>query len=215
MEMIFEQLAEHGPWLLFLMAILETCFVTGLVVPSGVATSAATILALEAGLPIAPVIVAAAAGGFIGDSIGFWIGELFGERVLRPGSRSRAMLGPRFEEAQSIFRRHPIYSVTIARLISFVRTLMPMAAGMSSLSYTRYLSYEVIGVLGWVTIYVSFGFAGREGWEAATRMFGLGGTIVFAVGVLLLVVYVRRRGSSTPDPAAGSEDPDRVPASEG
>ena len=32
LPLLLEQLALHGPWLLFLLAILETCFVTGLVV---------------------------------------------------------------------------------------------------------------------------------------------------------------------------------------
>ena len=44
---LLDLITVHGPWLLFLLAILETSFVTGLVVPSGVATSLATVVALE------------------------------------------------------------------------------------------------------------------------------------------------------------------------
>ena len=70
---LLDLLPEYGPWLLFVLAVLETCFVTGLVVPSGVATSVATVLALEGHLTLVPVLLAAGAGGAVGDSLGFWV----------------------------------------------------------------------------------------------------------------------------------------------
>jgi len=201
--LIFEQLTIHGPWLLFVMAILETCFVTGLMVPSGLATSAATIIVLEGDLALAPVVVAAVCGGWVGDTLGFWIGRAWGARVLRQGGRWQALLGGRLQEVEDLFGRHPVYSVTVARLISFVRTVMPMAAGMSGLSYRRYVPYEFVGVVGWAAIYVSIGFAGREGWQAATRMFGVGGAIGFALVGVTAYLVVRRRGRPAAPQDAG------------
>lgn len=201
--LLFEQLEAHGPWLLFVMAILETCFVTGLVVPSGVATSVATILALEGAAPLAPFIVAAACGGFVGDSIGYWIGRRSGEHLMREGGRWRRLLGSRWGAVQGLFRRHPLYSVTVARLISFVRTVMPLAAGMSGISYHRYLSFEVMGVLGWTAIYVAIGFAGREGWEAASRMLGVGGAVAFVVAAGAALWVLRRRARTVASEDAG------------
>lgn len=202
---IFEQLTAHGPWLLFAMAILETCFVTGLVVPSGVATSAATIIALEGGMALPAVVGAAISGGFIGDSLGFWIGHAWGEHVLRDGGRWRSMLGSRLDRAEALFGRHPVYSVTVARLISFVRTVMPMGAGMSGISYRRYLPYEIAGLLGWAAIYVTIGFAGREGWRVASRYFGIGGVVAFVVFSLVAYLVLRRRGGAVvPSRAATS-----------
>ena len=189
---LLEQLSAHGPWLLFMLAILETCFVTGLVVPSGLATAAATVMALEGVLTLGPVVAAAVGGGFIGDTLGFWIGRVSGERFLRDGSRWEGLLRRR-GELDEIFGRHPLYSVTVARLVSFVRTVMPMAAGMSGMRYRSYLPYEVAGLLGWAAIYVSIGFAGREGWEAATRIVGVGGTLAFVVATVAVLYVVRRR----------------------
>ncbi len=55
-----ELLARYGPALLFLLAALETSFVTGLVVPAGVAVSVATVLAMEGTLELHQVAAAAA-----------------------------------------------------------------------------------------------------------------------------------------------------------
>jgi len=193
--MVVEQLSIHGPWLLFGMAFLETCFLTGVVVPSGLATSAATILALEQDLSLAPVVLAAGLGGFAGDSLGFWVGRRWGSGVLRENSRWRRRFGGRLEEAEALFRRHPLYSVTTARLISFVRTVMPLAAGMSGLTYRRFLPYQIVGLAGWVAIYVGIGFAGSDGWRVARRAVGVEGALLFfAVAVVAVIVFGRRSG---------------------
>jgi len=204
-SVLLEQISVHGPWLLFIMAILETCFVTGLVVPSGLATSAATIIALEGGVSFPAVLTAAVCGGFVGDSVGYWIGRRFGERVLSEGGRWDGLLGDRLKEAEAFFGRHPVYSVTVARLVSFVRTVMPMAAGMSGISYRRYLPYEVVGLPGWAAIYVAIGFAGREGWQLASRIFGVGGAVVFVIVSVVALLVVRRRARVAAAAAAGGD----------
>ena len=191
---ILELLPVYGPWLLFVLAILETCFVTGLVVPSGLATSAATVLALESGLDLGSVVLAAVSGGAVGDSLGFMIGRAWGEHVLREGGRWARILGERRAVIDELFGRHPVYSVTGARLISFVRTIMPMAAGMSGLAYRRYLPYELAGVAGWALIYTSIGYFARESFELATQIVGVGGTAVFVV-VGLIAWRLWRRGA--------------------
>lgn len=192
---LLELLPIYGPWLLFGLAVLETCFVTGLVVPSGMATSFATALALEGEVALAPMLVAAGAGGALGDTIGFWIGRTWGSRVLAGESRIARIARVRHARLSDFFGRHPIYSVSVGRLISFARTVMPMAAGMSELRYRTFLFFELIGLVGWVAIYVTIGWLAGESWEAAAQWVGVGGAVAFAVaGVVLWIVWRARRG---------------------
>lgn len=205
---LFVLLAAYGPGLLFALAVLETCFVTGLVVPSGVATSVATILAMEGRLELVPVVMAAGAGGLIGDSVGFWVGRRWGAWLFREGSYwSRLVGGARRREADDFFRRHPIYSVTGARLVSFVRTLMPTAAGMSGMTYRRFLSYEVVGLAGWLVLYVSIGLAGRQGWKTATDVVGVGGAALFVAASAVALAVTRRRRAGVRAAARPGEHP--------
>ena len=88
-----------------------------------------------------------------------------------------------------------IYSVTVARWVSFVRTLMPMAAGMSRLRFSTYLLYEAPGVVGWVLLYVAVGVLAGESWERATQVVGVGGAVAFAAAGLALWITVRRRAA--------------------
>jgi membrane protein DedA with SNARE-associated domain len=193
------------------MAVLETCFVTGLVVPSGLATSVATVLAVQEGGTLGPVLLAATAGGWVGDVSGFWIGRATGERVLTGDGALGAAVARRHATLSRFLGRHPFYSVTVARWVSFVRTLMPMAAGMSGLRFSTYLVYQAPGVVGWVLLYVAVGLLAGESWEVATRIVGVGGAVAFVVAGLVLWVVLRRRrrtrsgGGGVGAPAAGGE----------
>lgn len=184
--------ATHGPWILFVMAVAETCFIAGLIVPSGVATSVGTVLALEGHGSLVAILVAAVCGGAVGDSTGFWIGR----RLGGPLSEGDGWVGRRYRRyaplAARFFGRRPFYSVTVARLVSFVRTLMPMAAGMSPLRYPAFLLFEVPGVLLWAAMYAGIGLLARESWARVTSMVGAGWTVVF-VGVGI-VLWLRSRG---------------------
>ena len=89
LERIVELLPAYGPSILFVLAFLETSFVTGLVVPAGVATSVATVMALEGTLSLPLVLGTATAGAAAGDHFGFWVGRRWAGRTLRIEGKSR------------------------------------------------------------------------------------------------------------------------------
>jgi membrane protein DedA with SNARE-associated domain len=191
---LLDLIAVHGPWIVFFLAILETSFITGLIMPSGVATSIATGIALEEGGSVLPVALAALAGGAIGDSVGFWIGRTQRERWLSgdgPFARRVRDVQARSEEHLS---GRPFLSVTVARVISFVRTVMPMAAGMSGLSYVRYLPYELLGLLVWCALYVAMGAGLGETWVLAIRLFDSWAWLLGSGVVVVAWLVLRRRG---------------------
>jgi membrane-associated protein len=191
---LVEALPVYGPWLLLSLALLETCFLTGLVVPAGLATSVGAVLALEGSLSFDSVVAAAWLGGAVGDSIGFWIGRASGERVLSGRGAFARMVRSRQRTLGRFFGRTPAYSVSLARVVSFVRTVMPIVAGMSGLSYRRYLMFDLVGVTACVGMYVGIGTLSEGSWQVLTELMGVGGALTLIVLLALLWVLVRRRG---------------------
>jgi membrane-associated protein len=184
-------LETWGPWALFVLAILETSFVTGLVVPSGTAAAFAAAVSRNDPATLVAITVATVAGGWVGDVLGYGIGRWTGPRLLEhPGWVGR-MLRRHKLEADRFLGRHPVYSVTVARLVSFVRTLMPLSAGMSSIPPVTYLVFELPGVLLWATLYVGIGVLAGESWQRVSSMVGAGWVVFFAV--IGVVIWLRSR----------------------
>ena len=204
---LLDLLPIYGPWLLFGLAFLETSFLTGLIVPAGLATAMGTALALEETLSLPSVVGAVAAGGALGDSFGYWLGRVTGERFLAGEGRWAHLVRRRGSLLDRWFGRHPLYSVSLARMVSFVRTVMPMAAGMSRIRYGRFLAYDLVGVVVCVALYVTIGVLAQESWEAVTRALGIGGALAFAAAMMVVwwtlrsrVTARRRRGPDAADP---------------
>lgn len=193
LDPIFELLPLYGPWVLFGLSLAETSFLWGLIVPAGVSLSVSTVLALEGGeAALAPMIMAYLAGGAVGDSVGFWLGRWSGEQVLASDSRWARKMRRRHLDIEAVFGRHPVYSVSFARVIAFVRTVMPLAAGMSGMAYPRYLPYQLAGLVGSASLYVGIGYTARESWEVATRVVGAGTAVLFVIVGLVVWKVVRR-----------------------
>lgn len=173
--------------------MLETSFVTGLVVPSGTIAAMAMAIADQTGAPMQPIIVWTVLGGFVGDLTGYAIGRQAGER-LREGDGWSARTLRKYEStAGRVLGGHPVYAVTVARIVSFVRTIMPLNAGMSRIPFGRYVALEIPGLLAWAAIYLSIGVLAGRSWALATSLVGTGWLVIFVLAGL--VFWWRARGA--------------------
>ena len=203
--------------MLALLAFLETCFVTGMVVPSGMAVAFATALAAQGRMEFLPVAAAAIGGGFAGDVTGYWIGRR-GGRALREGKGIAARALARHDATTGRFLSgHPVFSVTVARLVAFVRTAMPVASGVARLKFGVFLLYEIPGLLAWAALYMGIGLVAGESWERASSIVGGGWAVIFAVVGLVMWTRSRRRKAAGADAIAVEKaavdaiEEDRVP----
>jgi len=144
-----------------------------------------------------------ALGGFLGDNLGFFWGRHAGRSVLEGKGRLSRAAARHWDKAEHLFGRHPVYAVSFARLISFVRTLMPIAAGTSHLRYRSFVFYDILGVAAWATAHLIVGYVAGESWEQVVALMGLGWAALFALaGAVLWVIHRRRQaGAAEPAPA--------------
>lgn len=194
-------LLRAGPFLLFVLAAAETAFVTGLVVPAGVATALGAFLASEGVLVLGEVAAGAGLGAAAGDSLGFWLGRRYGRSLLAGPGRLRGLARRQEPRASALFGRHPIYAVSLARTASFVRTLMPMVAGMSRISYRRFLVFDLVGIVAWGALYIGVGYLADRGWRRVSGALGTGWAVVFLMVGIGLWLAARRRTLREPGEA--------------
>jgi dephospho-CoA kinase len=185
-------LLSAGPWIVFFVTAAETSFFLGLLLPAEATVLVAAFMANLGYFDVGDVLLATLAGGFLGDQAGYMLGRFGGRRAAARGGRLGRLWLRHEARATLLFRQRSLLAVTMARFISFVRTLMPWFAGMSGMSYPRFLVYDTLGVLGWGIGSVAAGYMAGQSWHLLAGMLGTASTVI----VLLLAsaaVYLGMR----------------------
>ena len=185
-------LAVYGPWLVGGMAMMETALLLGLILPAEPTIIVATAFALEGHFSFGSVVVAAVVGAALGDSVGFFVGRWGGRRVLRGKGRLARSARRQQDRASVLFDRHPIFAVTLARAIPFVRTLMPPVAGSTALTYRRFLVFDLLGVTAWAVVGLGIAYTGARGWQLGVASVGFEGALLVGAAFLMGLVLLKR-----------------------
>jgi membrane-associated protein len=133
-----------------LIIFAETGLLIGFFLPGDTLLIAAGILASRGKLPLWGLIPIAAIAAIIGYQVGYLIGERAGPRFFK---RKEGVLF-RFEyieRAENFFNRHGGKTIILARFIAVVRTIVPLVAGVGKMSKKRFVTYNIIGAVLWVT----------------------------------------------------------------
>jgi membrane-associated protein len=148
-----ERLLEQGG-LLLLTAIVfaETGLLVGFFLPGDSLLFIAGFLSSTAGgnrLPPLPVVVACVVvAAIVGDQVGYWFGKKVGPSLFdRPQSR---FFNPQnVVKAHQFFERYGAKTIVLARFVPIVRTFAPIVAGVGSMRYRTFLTYNVVGAVLW------------------------------------------------------------------
>ncbi len=187
---------DYGTWtyaILFLIIFCETGLVVTPFLPGDsllfAVGSMAAIGALDIWVCLAILTVAA----ILGDTVNYWIGDKFGEKAFH--ENSRILKKKHLDKTHAFYEKHGGKTIIIARFVPIVRTFAPFVAGVGTMSYTRFLAYNVIGGVLWVVLFLFAGyFFGNLPFVRSN--FSL---VVFAIILLSLVPavveYLRHRRS--------------------
>jgi membrane-associated protein len=154
-----ELIRADGVWIygiIFLIIFCETGLVFMPFLPGDNLLFAAGAMAAIGQLD--PWLISAVLGSaaIIGDSTNYWIGRKFGSRLF---SETRSFPSRKhLATAEEFFEKHGGKSVLIGRFMPFIRTFTPFVAGMSEMSYARFLGFSVTGTLLWVGTLVPAGY---------------------------------------------------------
>ncbi|HEX8531907.1 MAG TPA: DedA family protein, partial [Cytophagales bacterium] len=153
--------SNYGTWtylILFLVIFVETGVVVMPFLPGDSLLFAAGALAANPAseLNVVLMMVLLFIAAFLGDTLNYTIGDYIGPRVFRRDYRfiKRAHL----ERTQAFYDRHGGKTIIIARFIPIIRTFAPFVAGVGTMKYSRFISYNVIGGFLWVVAFTLLGF---------------------------------------------------------
>ena len=108
---------------------------------------------LLAAQPNAPVDVwtlapCAAAAAVIGGQVGYLIGRRLGPALFKKED-ARFFKKRYLTSSHEFFERHGRKTIVIGHFVGVVRSFTPLIAGASGMRYPVFLTYDVIGAVGW------------------------------------------------------------------
>ncbi len=146
---------------LFCIIFAESGLFFGFFLPGDSLLFTAGLLAAQGLLNIMilmPLVVLAAV---FGDNTGYWFGTLVGPRLF---TREDSFFfdHKHIERSKRFYEMYGARALVLARFIPAVRTFVPIVAGIGSMKYRDFLTYNVIGAILWSTLVLLLGyFLGR------------------------------------------------------
>jgi membrane-associated protein len=151
---------QYGAWiyaLLFVVIFAETGLVVFPFLPGDSILFISGTVVATAGLDVHLLVGLLIAAAVLGDSLNYAIGHYIGPRVYdRPDSRwfKQAHL----RKTQAFYDKYGGVTIIIGRFIPIIRTFAPFLAVVAGMSYRRFLSYNVIGGVLWISLLVYAGY---------------------------------------------------------
>jgi membrane protein DedA with SNARE-associated domain len=180
---------HHGLPLLFAAVGIESF---GIPVPGETALIAFGVLAGQGHYSIALVIAVAAAAAIVGDNLGYWlIGRRGGRALIARYAwierRTRHVL-PR---AEALIARYGGRAVFFGRFVSVLRETIAWVAGLTRMSWPRFLFWNAFGGIVWATAVGLLAYFGGKALADTISRYGLYAGAAIVAGIVVVVAGLR------------------------
>lgn len=178
-------LTQYGTWIyviLFLIIFCETGLVVMPFLPGDSLLFVAGALWAASDMNPHALVLVLVVAAILGDTVNYAIGNYLGPKVFH-WEDSRWFNRKALDRTHAFYEKHGGKTIIIARFLPFVRTFAPFVAGVGSMTYSRFLTYNVVGALVWV---VSLVYAGVYFGNLPLIRNNLTAVILVIIGVSLL-----------------------------
>lgn len=177
---------NSGTWayaLLVAIVFAETGLVVTPVLPGDSLLFAAGAIAARGSLDVRLLATLLAAAAIAGDAVNYWIGRALGDRLIAGG---RLIRQEHLDRTHEFYERHGARTIILARFVPIVRTFAPFVAGLGHMTYRRFATYNVVGGIAWIALFI-FGGYYFGNLTVAQRHFGL---VIVAIILISFVPMV-------------------------
>lgn len=157
-----ELVANYNTWVYAILFIIIFCE-TGLVITpflpgdSLIFIAGALSALKDNDLNVFLLVIIFSIAAIIGDSINFEIGKYFGHKLFS-NPKSKIFKQSHLKTTHEFYEKHGGKTIIIARFVPIVRTFAPFVAGMGRMHYSKFISYNILGGILWVSIFTFLGY---------------------------------------------------------
>ena len=166
-------------------SLLETSVFVGLIIPGDTIVLAAGTMVRD-WFDFSGLFIAVMLGSFAGESLGFYIGRIFGPRI-----RS-SKLGLRIPEkvwhrADTFVESRGGIAIAMSRFLPVLHSVVPLTAGMTKMKYKTFIAWTAGACAVWTSMYLGIGWF-AHGATDALKQFKFGGAIFAGIIVVFLII---------------------------
>jgi membrane-associated protein len=200
---IFIHLDQHlslliqsfGGWaylIVFLVIFCETGLVVTPILPGDSLLFGLGAIAAVGALKVEWLFVMLSIAAIAGDTVNYMIGHYVGPRVFARES-GRFLKKENLVRTPRVFEKYWGKTIIIARFVPIIRTFAPFVAGIGSMTYSRFIVYNIVGGISWIALFI-FGGYYFGNLSIVKRNFTL---VIFAIILISIlpgvIEYVRQR----------------------
>lgn len=197
-DWLFEVLSRYfqqwGYWTVLVVLLLENA---GVPVPGETVLLFASFLAYsERRLHLPYIILVGVGACTLGDNLGYAIGRYGGRRLLEHYKGFFRIRDATLRRGERLFARHGAVAVFFARFVFGMRIIAGPLAGMLGMPWKKFLLFNFLGAVSWVTVIALVGYFFGSEWPTLVRVMGRVNLAIFIVVVAALLVawwYYRRK----------------------
>jgi membrane-associated protein len=142
---------------LFLIIFAESGLLVGFFLPGDSLLFTAGLFAAQGTLSLPVILVGCFIAAVAGDQVGYLFGKRVGPSLFkRPDSR--LFKQEYVEQARAFFEKHGPRTIVLARFVPIVRTFVPVLAGVGTMPYRTFATYNVVGGLLWAVGVILLGY---------------------------------------------------------
>ena len=142
---------------LFLIVFAESGLLVGFFLPGDSLLFTVGVVAGAGKLPVGPVIALLAAASILGDGSGFFLGSTLGYSLFK-NTQSRIFRREYLDKTHEFYERHGGKTIIYAKFVPIIRTFAAFIAGVGKMHYGRFLTFNVVGAIGWVSSMIMLGY---------------------------------------------------------
>lgn len=197
-ERILEVLSSLGLTGVFAGVFLEAI---GLPFPGSVLVALAGVLSKQGEFNIITVWVVSLLGYMLGSISAFMLGHHIGEPFIKRWGRYLRLTPERISKAQELLQKSAPAYIIGGRFIPTIGNVTPYVAGVSDISIVKFLFYDMVHAVLWITTFLGVGAMLGNEWHTMVEnqwfkwgVIGGGLLILMYVFRDLLPIHIKNRG---------------------
>jgi membrane-associated protein len=147
---------NYGLWtygIIFAIIFCETGLVITPFLPGDSLLFAVGALSAKGSLNVVLAYILMTGAALLGDNTNYWIGRFLGENAF-----GKLMNKKHLDRTHEFYEKHGVLTLVIAQFVPIIRTFAPFVAGLGEMTYSRFVTFNLIGVLSWATLFLWSGY---------------------------------------------------------